>query len=235
MKKIAAIVLAFVLAAALSGCATTAGTAAAAEEKIVTVTGSGGVEVVPDVVTITIGVETTGATAEAARTNSNQAINTTVEQVKALGVEDKDISTSGISLYPTYNNAGTVSGYRMSMDLKIVSRDLEQASKVIDVAIASGSNSLGRIQYSVSNEAEVYQQALTEAVKAAREKAQLLAQAEGKTIKEVQNITEEGSVAVVYKENPDTAFAAESLKNDTALMAGTSTITAQVTATFILE
>ena len=235
MKRMGSVILALVLAGALAGC-TAAVPAPAAGEKLITVSGEAGVDVVPDVVTITIGVETTGATAEIARTRSNEAINATVESVKELGVEEKDISTSGLSLYPTYNNAGAVSGYRMSIDLKIISREFEQASKVIDSAISSGSNSLGRIQYSVSNEDEVYNEALTEAVKAARQKAELLAAAEGKTVKEVQDITEVSAGAVVLRANPNSGGSAyNKAMADTALMAGTSTITAQVSVTFVIE
>ena len=201
----------------------------------ITVTGKAGIDVTPDMAVVLVGVTSEGNTSEQARQSNTEAINATIEALRALGIAEEDIQTANLSMWPRYGDSGNITGYRMSVDLSVTVRDIDLAGQVVDTAIGSGSNSLGSISFMVSNEDEVYDKALQEAVKLARTKAEGLAAAAGKTAGEARDITETSRTSVT-RVNPSTG-GGKSMEAaaDTALMAGTTTITAEVSATFTVE
>lgn len=233
-KAILALVLAGALVMSLAGCG--AQPQGMAASQTVTVNGTGEVEAIPDIAILQLGVESKGATSEAARSANAEAINATVEAVKELGVAEEDVQTSNMYLRPTYGDAGNVTGYRMSVDMEITVRDISKAGEVIDAAIGSGSNTLDRFSYSISNESDLYGQALEAAVKSARLTAEKLAAADGRTVGKMISVTEYGS-GVVVRENPETGGGANKARAmaDTTVMVGTDTISAQVEVVFELQ
>jgi uncharacterized protein YggE len=70
----------------------------------ITVIGEGKVTAKPDIAHISLGVETTGSTAKTAMDDNNAKMNQVVAKIKALGIAEKDIQTSGINLIPVYEN-----------------------------------------------------------------------------------------------------------------------------------
>lgn len=232
-KAILALAMAGILVASLAGC----GAQPAATPQTVTVNGTGEVEAAPDIAILRLGVETKGATSEAARNANAEAVSATLEAVKELGVEEADVQTSGMYLRPTYNDAGNVNGYRMSVDMEITVRDITKAGEIIDAAIGSGSNTLDRVSYGISNENELYGQALEAAVKSARLSAEKLAAADGRTVGKMVSATEFGS-GITVRANPETGGmnkAEATMAADTSVMAGTDTISAQVEVVFELQ
>ena len=103
----------------------------------ITVTGKAGMEATPDVAQVTIGVSTRANTPLAARQANAEAMNATLDAIRALGIEDRDIQTSNLNMYNTYGDYGTVTGYRMSADLTIMVREISKAGEVVDAAIAA--------------------------------------------------------------------------------------------------
>ena len=232
-KAILALVLAGALVMSLAGCG--AQPQGETIPQTVTVNGSGEAEAVPDVAILQLGVESKGATSEAARSANAEAINATIEAVKELGVAEEDVQTSNMHLRPIYGDAGNVIGYRMGVDMEITVRDISKAGQVIDAAIGSGSNTLDRFSYAISNESELYGQALEAAVKSARLTAEKLAAADGRTVGKMISVTECGS-GMVVRENPETGGGANKALTmaDTTVMAGTDTVSAQVEVIFEL-
>ena len=242
MNKFFPLLLAGILILALAGCsgATTGEMAVRLQEDksdSITVSGKAGLEVKPDVAQITIGVTTRGATPSAAREENSTAINATVEAIKALGVADEDIQTSGMNLWNNYDNNGNPSGYRMNTDLTILVRDIEKAGDVVDAAIEAGSNQLNGLEYLVSNRDELYNQALTDAVALARQKAEALAAAAGKTVGIVKEIDETSRAVATVKKyedmNADTG-GGEMYSARTTIQPGNTTIDAEVTVVFAM-
>ena len=155
MRKVFAALVALVLILALGGCAAAPEEMAVRledGEDTVTVTGSAGIEVKPDMARVTVGVVSTGSTSEAAREANAQAMTDTQAALMELGVAEEDMKTSDISLRPTYSytsgySEGTINGYRMSTSLVVTVRDLEQVGEVLDAAIGAGSNSLDSLDF----------------------------------------------------------------------------------------
>ena len=246
MKKLLAAMAALTLVLTLGGCSSAPEEMAVrleeGEGNTISVTGSAGIEVKPDMARVTVGVVTTGATSEAARQANAQAMAATQAALAELGVAEEDMKTSDISLRPTYvysNNysEGTINGYRMSTDLVVTVRDLEKIGEVLDAAIGAGSNTMDSLDFLVSNQDELYNAALADAVELARQKAELLAAAAGKTVGEALTITESSrAVATIREElvNPDTAGGAVADNARTVVQEGSTTITAQVEVIFAM-
>jgi uncharacterized protein YggE len=74
----------------------------------------------PDTAFLYAGVESQQPTASAAQSDLAGKAAKLIARVKALGVADKDLNTSGYSVGPVYTPTGqTVSGYRASEQLQI--------------------------------------------------------------------------------------------------------------------
>ena len=64
-----------------------------------------------------------------------------IAAIKALGIDDKDITTSMVSLGPVYDyqsNAQKIIGYQLQNTVSITVRDLTKVSDVLDDSVAAG-------------------------------------------------------------------------------------------------
>ena len=73
---------------------------ASSSDRTLTVTGHGQVTGKPDLATVRLGVETTASTAAQAMAVTGQKLNAVLAAIKALGIEDKDIQTTALNLFP---------------------------------------------------------------------------------------------------------------------------------------
>src|SRR6187549_1587896 len=83
---------------------------------LVKVSATGEVRRAPDVAQVGVGVVTTAADAKAAMAANATQMDRVVKAVRAAGVADKDIQTTGVSLQPQYvyreNQSPTITGYQ---------------------------------------------------------------------------------------------------------------------------
>ena len=155
-----------------------------------TVSGEGKVTVVPDTAIVDLGITVSRPTVKSAQTQANSVINAISQELKNLGIKDKDIKTSNYSIYPQYN--GHITGYQVNASLTVTVREIDKANQVIDAATAKGANSVGGIQLTVDEDKkkQLLQDARELAVKEAKSKAESLARAAGLTLGKIVNIQE---------------------------------------------
>jgi uncharacterized protein YggE len=163
----------------------------------ITVTGEGEVKVEPDLAIVTVGVAQTGATSNEALAAANSVLAAVSAAVRAQGVQDRDIQTSGLSLQPVYRSQQRggdqppeIVGYRASNNLTITVRTISQAGPVLDAAVAAGANSIGGIRFSVADVETPRRQALANATADAEAKARAIASAAGVSLAGVLSIVE---------------------------------------------
>ena len=183
----------FVLAAGIAlGCAPVR-----AAERLVTVTGEATVAVVPDAAVIRIGVSSPGHTAREASDANSKQMAAVLAALKGAGVADRDIQTSRLSLQPQYdpNKPGPprLLGFRVTNQVTIKIRDIDRMPTILDRAIAAGANEMSGIEFVVSEQSKLLDQARDEAIADARRKAELYVKAAGGKLGPVVAITEEGS------------------------------------------
>ena len=126
-------------------------------EHTISVTGSGKVTVVPDMATISLGVVTEKSTAKAARDAAAAAMTKVVAAIKKLGIDDKDIQTSSVSLGPVYdypqNATPKIRGYQLQNIVTVTVRKLDVMSDVLDDAVTAGASSVNGISFDVADRA----------------------------------------------------------------------------------
>jgi uncharacterized protein YggE len=200
----------------------------------VTVIGSGESRVTPDIATVQIGVETTAPTTQEALAQNNTQAQAIIDQVKQLGVADKDIQTSGFNIYATYDNDGrSVTGYTVSNMVTVVIRDLAQAGALLDQVVQAGANRVYGISFGVSDPKAAQAQAREAAVADARERAEQLARASGAQLGSVLVVSESiGSGPVVPMPMMERAQAAG---GNVPMQSGEQVIGASIQVTFELR
>ena len=227
----------FLLTAACSAAPDTAVAAEKAPLRTITVQGEGKTTSAPDMAVLNLGVQTDANTAAEALSQNSAAMSSTIKQLKDLGVDSKDIQTSGLSINPRYDYETSrrkprLVGYTASNQVSVKLRDLDKAGGIIDAAVKSGANSLSGISFAFSDPAPLKDIARKNAVANARAKATLLTDAAGVALGPVLTISEGYAVAP----QPMMVARMESLAVDAVpLEAGESTISATVTIVFAIE
>ena len=206
-------------------------------EHTIAVTGTGKVTLNPDVADLRLGVVASGKTVKNVRAQAAASMTAVIAALKKLGIADKDIQTSGLSLQPTYDyNTGTfparITGYQFNNGVSVTVRDLEKVGDAIDDAIAAGATSLDGITFRVADETGAEADARKAAMADAKTKADALASAAGVAITGVASISETAS-AVPYPVFYGAAMAAGK-DSATPIEAGTSEVTISVTVVYLI-
>ncbi len=230
----------FAAAALLTAC--TAAPQAAAESdaaaRTITVNGEGIASAAPDMAVISIGVQSEGKTAAEALRQNSAEMSATIDKLKKLGVADKDIQTSGLSISPRYDyeknrSAPPIVGYIASNTVTVRLRDLDKAGGVIDQAVQSGANSLGGISFTFADPQPLMDAARRDAVKQATAQAELLTDAAGVSLGRL--ITIQGGYASNPSPQPVRARMEMAADKAVPLEAGESAITASVTLVYEIK
>jgi hypothetical protein len=213
-------------------------------ERSISVQGQGSVSATPDLVTLSLGVQTNGETAQEALALNSEQMTGVIAAIKEAGIADEDIQTSGINIYPVYDNqqriepGGTreIIGYRATNSVTITVHDISEAGSVLDVAIGAGANVASGIQFGLSDTESMITDALVAAVLDAQAKAQTIADTLGVELGKALVVTEE------YIERPraGASFARAEAAFDSGgfsapVQGGTVSVIAHIRVTFAIE
>jgi len=198
----------------------------------IVVTGVGEVNARPDQAIVTAGVQSRAATAQDAQANTNRTMQAVIDALKGLGIPDKDIQTSGISLYPIQEQNDTISGYTASNSVTVIVEKVEQTGTVLDAAVKAGANMAGGVHFTFKDETGLRNKALAAAAVDARSKADALAGQLGLKISGIDSVAE-GSVNVPRPFiGVQPLSAAAGAAPSVPVEPGEQTVTAQVTIVF---
>jgi uncharacterized protein YggE len=187
---IAALVGAAGIVAALVAWPDSATSAADAAEEGITVTAVGSVKAVPDRAELFFGVTTHGPTAEAASQSNARRMQGLIDALKAAGVRAEDIRTQSISVSPRHSPDGReLPGFTAenSVSVKVASA---RTGAIVDLAVDNGATNTGGPSFDVSDREVLYREALADAVREARKKAEAIAAAGGVSIGDVTRVVE---------------------------------------------
>jgi hypothetical protein len=146
--------------------------------------------------TISIGVMTEGKTAADAMAANSAQLAQVLDNLRAAGIADRDLQTSGLSLNPNWaNTSGSgvsrIVGYVASNQLSVRVRVLNTLGMVLDAAVRDGANQLNGVSFGVADPAPLLAEARKRAVADARAKAELFTEAAGVGLGAVLSITEQ--------------------------------------------
>ena len=228
-----AFLLCLVMLAPLAKCA-----AAEKEPPILSVSGSGSVQSAPDQAAVTLGVVTRGATAGEAQQENAAKATAIREALRTLGIEDKDVKTEEYNFRPEYSREGNervIVGYVASNTIRVRVRDVAAVGDVIDAVLSNGANTIHSLDFSIRDTNALRQKALESAVKDAREKADAIARALGKSIVGVHHVSENTGAFQPRQSNMMLMTkSADAMAESTPIDGGTLSMTADVHIDFIL-
>ncbi len=161
----------------------------------------------PDMATFRAGVTTQGASASAALAANSQRMNAVFAALKRAGIADKDVQTSNLNVSPVYKQPArrsdgsydaserTITGYQVNNTVSVRQRKLDDFGKVIDALVSAGANEVDGPNFTLSQPEAAQDEARSAAIAAARQRAQLYAQAAGLRVVRIVAIAESGGYA----------------------------------------
>lgn len=178
--------------------------AAAVKESVdtsrtITVVGEGKVSIKPDRAEALIGVETMGSTVREATQKSTRIMEAILVALHEQGVTDKDIQTSGFSVWTDRGGPipEKVDGepeeqiiYRVNNTVRVTVNDLDKLSAILDAVIEAGANAIYGISFSIADPSQLETQVRIKAIADAKAKAQELADLAGVRLGPVVSVSE---------------------------------------------
>lgn len=191
----------------------------------------------PDIATISAGVVAEAPTADAALAENARRMNAVIASIKRSGVADRDIQTSQLSVQPqtvyAENVPPRVTGYQATNTVSVKVRNLANVGKTVDALVAQGGNQLNGISFGLNDPDSALDRARADALKKARARADVYAQAVGMRVFKIIAIQEGGSVEPP-RPMPMMAMRAAAM-DSTPVQAGEVDLVANVTVTFELR
>ena len=150
----------------------------------------------PDIATLSTGVVTQAADANAALKANSAQMAQVVSTIRSAGVAERDIQTSGISIHPQYRHAEnqppTITGYQASNTVDIKVRDIGKLGQVLDALVASGANQVHGPSFGIDQPEAVYDEARQAALAQAQARAEMYARSLGLRVRRIVSISEGG-------------------------------------------
>ena len=158
------------------------------------VSGTGKVTGIPDTAVVSIGVTKTASTVALAQNQTNTAANKIIQDLKNLGIAEKNIKTTDYNVNPNYDYTmgQNITGYTVTQTLEASIAPIDVANKAIDVATADGANLVNGVTFTFNDKTkkDLEDKAREEAVDMAKEKADSLAKATGIRLGRIVDVQE---------------------------------------------
>ena len=197
-------------------------------------TGTASVSAVPDQAIVTAGVMTSADSARAALSQNTKLMSQVFAALKDIDVGDRDIATSNFNISPNWEHGPSGSrqnGYQVSNQVTVRLRDVTFVGAALDTLVRAGANQAGGVQFIVKERDTLLDTARAEAVKKAKARATLYADAAGVKLGNIVEITEGGSRGI-----PQPMFAGRAASMEAApIAAGEQDLSVSVTITWSLE
>lgn len=204
-------------------------------ERSITVSGHGTVQVIPDIANVSAGVQANADSAVEAMDTIGTKSQALVDTLKAVGIAEDDIQTSGLNLWPTFGNDGqTVTGYQASTNVSVTIREVDRVGEVLDAlkGFVGEELTLGGISFSYDDPEAVLGEARTAAIENAKARAEQFAAAAGAEVGEILRIIEASVPTPIFAREAaaDMAQAAPSV----AIEPGSQDLAVDVTVVFAM-
>jgi uncharacterized protein YggE len=182
---------------------------------VIAVNGTGEVLAVPDVASFSFSVVEEGKTVKDAQDKATKKINSILDSVKSMGVEDKDIKTTSYNSYPKYEytqvactnlycppGKQVLTGYEVSQSVTVKVRNTDKAGEALTKVGELGAGNISGLDFVVDDLEKVKAEAREKAVADAKAKAKILSKTLGVKLDTVVNFYENGDGAypIMYRE-----------------------------------
>lgn len=159
-----------------------------------TITGDAKTYATPNIAQITIGVQIDRQDqASDAMAQLKDKMNAVVAAMKTVGVTDKEMRASSLSLSPSYdysNGRQNLQGYTATQMITVKTKAIEKVGDILNVATDAGANQAGDVQFIVENPDAKKDEARKAAVIEAQKKASEMASQLGVILGNLKNYSE---------------------------------------------
>lgn len=212
------------------------------DRSVIAVQGSGKVKKAPDVAEFRVAVFTVANTAEKALQENAEKMQKVFGAIEALGIAQEDVQTSRVGVEPQFESRDRNSdselkpreivGYGAANMVSIKYRKLDDFGGVIDSLVAAGANSVTGPTFALADNSKEVDEARIAAVKNARSKADLYANAAGMKVSRLLLMVDDA-----YEESsaPYNQFGFMEAMSSTPIAAGEVTVSASVKIMFELQ
>ena len=152
-----------------------------AQQDQIRVTGTATITAEPDIATTDVGVQTYHSEVDEAVAENNRKIGASISALRQEGIAEEDMQTSQFSIYPqrdyANNRPNEIIGYQVNNMLSVTLRDLDAIGETLQAAIDAGANSINGVNFTVEDSTALRDEARAEAVRDARRRAEIMAEA----------------------------------------------------------
>lgn len=201
-----------------------------------TVQGTGTASGTPNQLTVDLGVDVSAGDAHDALAADDTTTGAVLAALKAGGVADRNVQTTGLSLQPQYGRTGALTGYSVTDSVVATLRDLSTAGSVVDAAAAAGGDAvrIDSLSFSLRDPRRLEDAARRDAVRQAVGHATSMAAAAGERLGPVCTITDRPTSTSFRAGTFAPAGTSGKSTPAVPLQVGTQRATAQVTVVYAL-
>lgn len=219
-------------------------------EDVISVNGESEVRVVPDEVVLSLGVETFNAALRTAKSMNDDRIQKTIAAARNLAVQASQMQTDYVGIEPKYEQgdiARTLQGYVVRRTVIIRLKEISKFEDLLTAALEAGVTHVHGIEFRTTELRKHRDQARVMAIKAAQEKAELLARESGRKVGAARSIGEAsygyhasygswwGGRYSSMAQNAIQNVGSAPLESDSTLLPGQISIRVSVHASYVLQ
>ena len=164
----------------------------------IVVVGEGEATVKPDLALLSLAVMREAPSASDALSLDSKAMTEVIAALKASGIADRDLQTSGVQINPHYeyinqpdgSQTAKLIGYQVTNTITVRLRDLSKTGEIIDKSVSLGVNQGGSITFTNDDPKATLTEARKKAVADAIDKAKTLTEAAGVKLGQVVEISD---------------------------------------------
>jgi len=179
----------------------------------ITVSGLGEVFAVPDLATFSFSIIVERPTASAAQEDAAELANEAIAYLKAQGIEEKDIKTTGYNVYPRYiypqvecfrypcpGGERQLDGFEINQSITVKVRETTKAGTILSGLGEVGVENISGLSFTIDEPNALENEAREAAIADAKEKAEVLADQLGVRLKRVISFSEssDGGYPIPY-------------------------------------
>lgn len=213
----------------------------------ISVEATGEVVAVPDVATFSFGIVEESESVEDAQKVASQKMNLAIAFLDEKGVSEEDIKTTNFSVNPRYEygfcrgvecppQTRELVGYEVNQRVQVKVKDISKAGEILAGITALSVTNISGLNFTIDDTDALKEEARSEAVLKAKEKAERLAKDLGVKLKKVVSFSENGGGRGGYAEVQ--SFGLKAVSEDSLvpnIPVGENTITSIVYITYEIK
>lgn len=192
--------------------------------RLISTNGYGEVKASADTAIIDLSVRATRKSGQEAKREVDDRLNTFLDQLEKMAIDQKDVVASSLRVYPRYEHSdGTrhFSGYEAVRTVSVTLHKLEQLTHVMDQALAHRLEGIDNVRYENSNADEYRLKAHQQAIADSKLKAASLAKAYGAELGPIVRIDYHRNTPMFSPKTQDAGFESAQLLRSSVSRPGT--------------